>query len=523
MKKAKPSLGLWRAPVLGAALICTVGACSDNGETEAEVEIGTSEQALVGTLVSQFTGRSGERLTAQYLVYNRRLKHFWQFWDNELDTPCNFAQDPDGNLRCFPERTSILYYTDANCSDPVYLSNDPTDPAVPLPTPPVAISAQVNDAQCGAYDIDIGFRAFEVGEKVGTSTTTTLYWDIFGFCEPAFLFSGGGRIFDLVEFGDDDLVNGTLDFRFAGGTRLLEQVVKGDDGSRSPMNQSTGNFRRTYYDRRLQTNVTPVPTSKGTGFKEKVVWAEGSATTFSFLFSDSTCTSPAAIADGCLPRSTTVVEDQQGTLDEDACRIDFDLRKAEPLSPDSLYIGFGTTCRQTSRDDPLLSRGPAANLRPYVKGRATRRFRGGRIQYLVYRNRDNSEVPIGFYDSQLQTTCRPFFLEEDTYACAPNNSPGAGLSYSDPACTVPVISLSAAVTDAPETRDCYTGTLSTYEFDRNTGMVRVYTSGAPLADQSTQLYFKSRDNCFASGAVVTRKFEATMSEVKADVFHVEDF
>ena len=76
--------------------------------------------------------RSGSRLRAMTYVAAGGTKLFTGFFDSELKQRCTFATADDGSMRCLPEPTGTVVFTDAACAKPVLLFDDPCADA-PLP------------------------------------------------------------------------------------------------------------------------------------------------------------------------------------------------------------------------------------------------------------------------------------------------------------------------------------------------------------------------------------------------------
>jgi hypothetical protein len=75
---------------------------------------------------------SGERLRAVYLDGGDGAEHLLHFRDEERGVDCAFADGGDGVVRCLPIRNVGLYYTDADCTEPVAIVHecDPPPPYV---------------------------------------------------------------------------------------------------------------------------------------------------------------------------------------------------------------------------------------------------------------------------------------------------------------------------------------------------------------------------------------------------------
>ena len=498
-------------------LVGAIFSCAD-GDVSSDTQIQTNEQALLGTLTGQRTGKSGSRLTAQYIVHRGGVRHFWQFWDNTLDTPCNYAQAPSGELFCFPENTASMYYSDPECTQPVYSVFFSTEASAQAFTPPPAVSVNVPESTCGPFNSDTGFEALEVGDEI--ISDEPVYEIFLGQCFDVFPFFPFQRNFEVTPLNTDRLVRGRTGFRFAGGWRLLERVVRGRDGSRSPMNQSTGNFRRTYYDRRLRADVEPAVTSQGVGFDKNVAWATGNAFQSPFFFTDDTCTTPAAIPAGC-SGATEVVAFPTG-INENTCRLDFEVRQTAGPAGSTVFSDFGG-CTERTTSQELLSLGATIDRNRYVRGRTTRRFRFSKLQSIVYRNNDNSEVPIGFYDAQRRAECRLSFVDQDEYACLPIGTPGIFQLFADDACTVPILARNSIPPEVPEAEACYDGPLVAYSYDRENDVATKFVAGAPLTDQTGTLYIGSSARCNQVFFGVGERFSATSSQFVPEKFHVRDF
>lgn len=76
--------------------------------------------------------RSGSRLRAMTYVAAGGTKLFTGFYDSELKQRCTFATADDGSMRCLPVPSGAVVFTDAACTKPVLIFDDPCADA-PLP------------------------------------------------------------------------------------------------------------------------------------------------------------------------------------------------------------------------------------------------------------------------------------------------------------------------------------------------------------------------------------------------------
>lgn len=62
---------------------------------------------------------SGTRLRRRYFEADGGAELSVDFWDSDLETPCEFGTAADGETRCLPSRTESVYYLNADCTGPV--------------------------------------------------------------------------------------------------------------------------------------------------------------------------------------------------------------------------------------------------------------------------------------------------------------------------------------------------------------------------------------------------------------------
>jgi hypothetical protein len=188
---------------------------------EPQVDAGSSLPS--GELVPHF--KAGTRLKPWVIALEPGVEVLAplspQWFDAELSLPCFYDTAEDGQLRCLPARTSVVF-ADSECTEGVATWS--TD-ALCGEAPPEFVSAPVPGSQCG------GVRAFRVVQDV--APPGALYQLTEAGCEPQEFVGDGISFFQLepvppLTFVAVELVHQP---RF---DELGAFVVEGEDGSYSP-------------------------------------------------------------------------------------------------------------------------------------------------------------------------------------------------------------------------------------------------------------------------------------------------
>ncbi len=507
--------------------LCVALALMGSACVSGEPTIDSAEQEVLGGFFGERVGRSGSRLTAQYLLSPDGARQFYQFWDTELDAPCNYSETPAGELRCFPEDTYSVVYADADCTQEaiqIFTKSDDFDA-------PTYFSVFADAETCGPMARSSAYEAYGVLEEVDAPT---VYFGGPGSCyaltPPSLPEEFVSHVYSVAPVEDDTLVTGDVAHRFAGGLRLFERIIVGDDGSRSPMNGFSGSFNRSYFDWVLDTSVTAAVTARGAGYDADVVWTDGTAGQGVF-YADDTCAERAAIVNGCTERTSPVVVDAKGTLDEASCRQVFSHKSTAAAIDGPLYFAAGPQCialPPSFDPGPAFAMGDDFDAAGLVVGQAGLSAPWRRVQTIVYNNSDLSNLPIGFYDAYAGARCTPQRIQGDDYACVPQSTPGASLRYLDAECTQLII-VRSGPSSAVETQSCYDGDVVVFDVNRDEGTVSAYEPGplvelpAPDPDATVpNAYAMTYSGCKPSS--VTEAYEAVaLGELDAARFHLTDF
>lgn len=156
---------------------------------------------------------SGTRLRAVYLDGGDGAVVLDHWHDLELDITCQFAEAPDGQVRCLPDTLRNLGYRDAACQEPLVLPEPDLQPMIATRSP-------------GCPGSLARARPFLLGEQ--RVMDATFRRDYEGTCVP--WLPSGVEMIELVEVDPTSFVRASLATvgRDGGGGSL---VVRGDDGS----------------------------------------------------------------------------------------------------------------------------------------------------------------------------------------------------------------------------------------------------------------------------------------------------
>lgn len=146
---------------------------------------------------------------------------FRAWWDTELEDSCLFTPTSDGAMRCVPSTSSVVAYTDSDCTEPaaIYFETECTTGPEKYHYQPVEFPADSCDESW-----DHSYRVFETGASMGV---TQAYFKGPGTC------TMGPSMFELFEVEEVDpaafvLAQERVEERGALGAVLLEA----EDGAR---------------------------------------------------------------------------------------------------------------------------------------------------------------------------------------------------------------------------------------------------------------------------------------------------
>jgi hypothetical protein len=500
---------------LSLLLVMPLLGCGNTEATKEADPIAANASELQVSLLQNEVAHSGSRLTAQLLQSSQGLKHFFQMHDSVLNTACNFAQDQNGDWRCVPEHTVQVLYADPGCTQPIIQYKAQEN----VPPPPYQfkyVNSHSNAAVCDAYGSD-RYQTFEVGAltPVAQAFSTEPFFP--GVCHPAFSFPIPGWV-DVsrvvTPVAPSALVGAQVGLRFSGGYRLFEKILFGNDGSRSPMNLSSGSFGRRYRDLLLNTDVTDATTHQRAYGDRDALWV-GSATraeVFSTLFADASCTKPAIKTFTCGAPSESVGEATPATVNA-SCELESSFRSVKPAALSSIYETsfFNPTCSlQQVFPGPSVhdyALGPAINPNRYLKGSIVHQS-FGRLSKLSLKNQDGSQATVGLYDETLDVPCS--LAESETpgsWRCYPQGTAGLSVAYSDPACTQQVL-VKASVPPSPfpfpsppaaiDEQSCFTGKVRVINSNPD-GSYTSLVRGTALSATPVPTYNQYGPDCFPGG------------------------
>jgi hypothetical protein len=88
-----------------------------------DISVGEKANASVGkTPLGESGSMDGTRLSRKYMIGSDDSKMETKFWhDNELGLNCSFQTLSDKNVYCLPDHINGNYYSDAECTKPVYV------------------------------------------------------------------------------------------------------------------------------------------------------------------------------------------------------------------------------------------------------------------------------------------------------------------------------------------------------------------------------------------------------------------
>lgn len=384
--------------------------------------------------------QSGDRLVARYWVAPDGTEIFADWYDTELDVTCTPAQPADGPLRCLPvPRVGlgassemapfvVARYADAACAQRVLWRRDDCAP----PT----LSALWEGDFCTTH--------LTVYQIQGELTPSALYSrdEQTGDC----VFHGDphedGQYLHLGEALDPSVFVALEEQGIGGGGRLRQRFYRGADGSLLP---------RDLWDAELQT---PCLTGHDAdGGRRCLPFTES----LGFQFADDQCLTPLVTwsggANGCTPPDHSYA--RVGVIH--SCTFRSRIYALGPLTEDVTPYSISTegTCESSippGAQGPFMGWVSTGELPPdtFASLDATRLVGQGRIQRLVHEDGAGFVATEQLWDTQLGQTCRPLFMADTTWRCAPSTRGSVRRTYADSLCTVEAPSILVLTTVNPQ-------------------------------------------------------------------------
>jgi len=337
----------------------------------------------------------GDRLVARTLSYAGGSAIQIDWYDQELETPCEFREAADGQLRCLPRaRSARLGYPSADCEEGSLLIE-----LYPLFDEPSAnFAVRVDSQACPSTQ-----RVFRIGAKQG-GPIYFIHSD--GACRE------GGSWEELEfhlaeEVAPEEMV--AADHVPVGEGRLQRYVDAARDGAQ----QSTSQF----HDIELDDSCSFAMASDGS---ERCLPDRIQVSPFT---PDATCVRRAVQTRPCRQSNFA------WQADESTCG---DTRRAYRLGDEAaielpLYYEVGGICRAADNEQQwpdLVGRWVGAELEPSGLVGADLELRGaGRVRDRWAVLADGTSVFRDWWDSELESTCSGLRLQDGTTVCMPERMP----------------------------------------------------------------------------------------------------
>jgi hypothetical protein len=383
----------------------------------------------------------GDRLVARTLSYPGGSAIQIDWYDQELDTPCEFGVAADGQLRCLPRaRSARVGYPSADCEEGTLLIE-----LYPLLDEPSANFAVRFDSQaCPATQ-----RVFRIGAEQGGP--------IYFIASDGVCREGGSweeLEFHLAEeVAPEEMV--AADHVPVGEGRLQRYVDVARDGAQ----QRTSQFHDIELDDRCSFAMASDRSERCLPDRTQV----------SPFTPDATCVRQAVQTRPCHQSNFA------WQADESTCG---DTRRAYQLGDEAasellLYYEVGGVCRLADPEQQwpdIVVRWVGAALEPSDLVGADLEMRGaGRVRDRWAVLADGTSVFRDWWDSELESTCSGLRLQDGTIVCKPERMPWVDSNsyFSDSACAnaTSVVVRNDCTTDVSlAVHGSYAGTLAYPEY-----------------------------------------------------------
>jgi hypothetical protein len=371
--------------------------------------------------------QSGTRLRAMTLRIEGSATRLVSWFDPKLGAACSFAPDGEGGTSCLPASSANRYFTDAQCSQPIWARSQPSCPSS---SALFAIDAAPAD-RCG-MGAPLALRrltpsaldpATPLFQRTGDSCSAVTYLmkpELFDASEPL-------PWSELVKVTRRDRLGGLPD----------HETLRASDGSSIPGDELDRQGRPCeLITLNEQAYCLPTPYS-----------LLPDAT--SALYADPICTQNALsivpVCEGKEPAAPTLLLE----------RVGCDVKLFRPSAPKRGFfvVGADKTCKAFVSNDPKQVDQLYMPAEPVALGELTpaKRVLDGSARFRVFTDRDDHDrtvsVEQGYRDTLLNANCKLVPLPGRGYYCPPES---AGTLYADAACTRPLLSVRESCSEPGE-------------------------------------------------------------------------
>jgi hypothetical protein len=367
------------------------------------VGAGCRRKSAPGTAVT-----AGSRLERRYFVAQGGARVFVEWFDSELDTPCEIGWASDGKRRCLPQRPYIrrystagviggsILYADEQCSVSVLSFSK-------LCGPPKYIKSGVFE------DCKTLHTVFEIGERVDSAD---LYrWDASsGDCLPA------PQPDEMVYHPVGDPVAPETFVAFEqggthGGERLRRRVLHGEDGSRG---------HAEILDSALEVECSPWQTTDG------VMRCVPETEVGVGIYGDDACQESLASS----PAEPECVNTSYGMqIDMVDCELTAKVYElGSPVEPETIFTWdpIQEQCNPAAGVEGYLfwEHGPEVAPTSFAPLSEERPESAGRLKAMGLGTADGFFIEeISFWDSEREEKCYPYKTADGQVRCVPQFEP----------------------------------------------------------------------------------------------------